>query len=100
MDDREHPRDSRRVRLAADREEKIRAFGPRTYFEGFGDFGVRAGSYRGRWFDEKFQKSADEQTRAERLWDSVRAEEIKSKCLGKTGEISEEKKAATQVSPL
>ena len=42
--------------ILAEREEKIRAFKPRPYFEVFGDFGVKAGRYRGRWFREDFSK--------------------------------------------
>jgi DNA topoisomerase-3 len=86
--------------ILVEREEKIRAFKPRTYFEVFGDFGVTAGSYRGRWFDEKFKKNGDEDARAERLWDKAKADALKSKCEGKPGVIEEEKKPATQVSPL
>lgn len=87
--------------ILAEREEKIRAFQPRTYFEVFGDFGVSAGSYRGRWFDEKFtKKGADEDARAERIWDQATAEAIKAKCEGKIGTIEEEKKPATQAPPL
>ena len=40
--------------ILVEREEKIRAFVPRAYFEVFGDFDVAGGQYRGRWFDEKF----------------------------------------------
>src|SRR5438128_2973198 len=36
--------------ILTEREEKIRAFKSRAFFEVFGDFGVRAGEYRGRWF--------------------------------------------------
>src|SRR5438128_8763844 len=39
--------------ILTEREEKIRAFKSRTYFEVFGDFEVKAGEYRGRWFREK-----------------------------------------------
>ena len=85
--------------ILAEREEKIRAFQPRPYFEVLADFGVAAGSYRGRWFDEKFKKSDDEQGRAERIWDRALAEEIEAKCLGKIGVIEEEKKPTSQASP-
>jgi DNA topoisomerase-3 len=85
--------------ILAEREEKIRAFQPRPYFEVTADFGVAAGTYRGRWFDEKFKKSDDEQGRAERIWDRALAEEIEALCLGKTGTIEEEKKPTTQASP-
>jgi DNA topoisomerase-3 len=85
--------------ILAEREEKIRAFQPRPYFEVLADFGVAAGTYRGRWFDEKFKKSDDEQARAERIWDRALAEEIEAACLGKTGTIEEEKKPTSQASP-
>lgn len=86
--------------ILAEREEKIRAFKPRPYFEVYADFGVAAGNYRGRWFDEKFKKGADEQERAERIWDRPRAEEIVALCEGKPGIVEEEKKPATQAPPL
>jgi DNA topoisomerase-3 len=85
--------------ILVEREEKIRAFKSRTYWEVFGDFGVAAGAYRGRWFDEKFKKGAEEDTRAERIWTRERAEEIEAKCKGKTGAVAEEKKPQTQIPP-
>ena len=86
--------------ILAEREVKIREFKPRAYFEVFGDFGVAAGSYRGRWFDETFKKGADEDARAERIWTKEQADEIAAKCAGKIGIVEEEKKPATQASPL
>lgn len=86
--------------ILAERETKIREFKPRTYFEVFGDFGVAAGSYRGRWLDEKFKKGVEEDAKAERIWDKAQAEAIAAKCAGKTGIIEEEKKPASQASPL
>ncbi len=86
--------------ILAAREEKIRSFKPRQYFEVHGEFGVQAGSYRGRWFDENFSKNQDEDARAERIWNRERAAEIELKCAGKIGQIKEEKKPTTQASPL
>ncbi|MDD5200690.1 MAG: DNA topoisomerase III [Terrimicrobiaceae bacterium] len=86
--------------ILAEREEKIRAFKSRPYFEVHAAFGVEAGGYRGRWFDAKFKKGADEQERAERIWDRSLAEAIEAKCTGKPGFIEEEKKPASQASPL
>ena len=57
--------------ILAEREEKIHDFKPRTFFEIFGDFEVKAGSYRGRWFREDFAKNGEEDARAERIWDSA-----------------------------
>lgn len=85
--------------ILVEREEKIRAFKARQYFEVYGDFGVNAGSYRGRWFDEAFKKGAEEDARAERIWERAQADEIKAKCDGQTGTISEEKKPQTQIAP-
>src|SRR6185503_14349068 len=85
--------------ILAEREERIRKFEPRPYFEVFGDFGVKAGSYRGRWFDPAFKKNGDEDGRAERIWDKAKAEAIVAKCAGKPGTIEEEKKPTSQVSP-
>ena len=82
------------------REEKIRSFKPRLYFEVHADLGVKTGSYRGRWFDEKFKNDGNEDARAERLWSREKADAIEAKCTGKTGEITDEKKSAMQASPL
>src|ERR1700720_1960038 len=54
--------------ILAEREEKIREFKSRPFFEVFGDFEVKAGNYRGRWFKEDFTKDGDEDARAERIW--------------------------------
>jgi DNA topoisomerase-3 len=50
--------------ILAGREEKIRGFKPRPYFEVHAEFGVEAGSYAGRWFDENFKKNGEEDARA------------------------------------
>src|SRR6202011_158804 len=86
--------------ILAEREDKIHAFKPRTYFEVFGDFEVKAGTYRGRWFREDFAKDGDEDARAERTWDRAEAEEVKKRCSGKTGVATEERKPTTQAPPL
>jgi DNA topoisomerase-3 len=58
--------------IMVEREARIRAFVPRDYWEVEGEFQCVAGTYRGRWFDEKFKKADDEHARAERLWDKAR----------------------------
>ena len=91
--------------ILVEREEKIRRFVSRTYWEVIGTFGCAAGEYTGRWFDEKFVKPSngketDEGLRPERIWDQARAETIQAKCLGKPGVVTEETKPTTQLSPL
>jgi DNA topoisomerase III len=85
--------------ILAERENRIREFKPREYFEVFADFVVASGTYRGRWFDGGFKKGGDEEARAERLWERQRAEEIAAKCDGGSGTIEEEKKPASQIAP-
>lgn len=86
--------------ILAEREDKIHHFKARPFFEIFGDFGVKAGEYRGRWFREEFTKDGAEDARPERVWEQAAAEEIKARCLGKTGIATEEKKPTTQAPPL
>ncbi|WP_306476276.1 DNA topoisomerase III [Methyloversatilis sp.] len=83
------------------REEEIRRFKSRDYWEIEGRFGAVAGEYTGRWIDEKFKRpEGDEHARAERVWDEAKARAIQTKCAGKTGTVEEEAKPSTQLSPL
>ena len=87
--------------IVAERELEIRAFVPRTYWEVHGDFDVKAGQYRGRWFREEFKKDPeDEHKKAERLWDLSEAEAIKARCVGKEAVVDETKKPSKSAPPL
>ena len=89
--------------ILVEREEKIKKFVARDYFEVRATFECKAGEYQGRWFDEKFvreKKADDGDLRAERLWDRKRADAIRAKCEGKTGIVEEESKPSSQQSPL
>ncbi len=86
--------------ILVEREQRIRSFEPKTFWELIADFDVQKGSYRGRWFDENFTKDSDEERKADRIWDRPKAEAIQAKVLGKPGEVTEEKKATTQAPPL
>src|SRR5450631_2212480 len=86
--------------ILVEREEKIKKFISRNYWEIRGTFGAEAGEYPGRWFDEKFsKKEGDDQLKQERVWDVSFAEAIKAKCLGKPGIVTEESKPTTSMSP-
>jgi DNA topoisomerase-3 len=86
--------------ILVEREEKIKKFVSRDYWEVHGTFGAKAGEYAGRWFDEKFEKKdGDPDQKAERTWELARAEAIREKCLGKPGVVTEESKPTTQLSP-
>src|SRR5256885_16064169 len=87
--------------ILVEREERIKIFVPKDYWEIHGTFGAKAGEYAGRWFDEAFSKKEGEtDLKPERLWDQQRADAIRAKCLGKPGIVTEESKATTQLSPL
>ncbi|MBL8486898.1 MAG: DNA topoisomerase III [Rhodocyclaceae bacterium] len=86
--------------ILVERENRIRAFVPRDYWEVEGEFKCLAGTYRGRWFDEKFKKSEDEHAKPERLWERAKADAVRKKCLGKPGTAEDESKPKTEACPL
>jgi DNA topoisomerase-3 len=86
--------------ILAAREAEIQAFKPSPYFEVHATFGVTAGDYLGKWIDEAFKRNeANPHGRPERIWDLTAADAVKARCDGKTGTVSEEKKAQSQISP-
>ncbi|MCL2524472.1 MAG: DNA topoisomerase III [Betaproteobacteria bacterium] len=87
--------------IVVERERKIREFTPRAYWEVEAEFAARAGSYKGKWFDENYKgKEEDEHARADRLWEEQRAEAIRAATQGQPGVVSEESKPETRLSPL
>ena len=87
--------------IVVEREERIRKFVPRAYWELEARFAGEKGEYGGRWFDEKFKKKDDdEHATAHRLWDPARAEAIRAACVGQPARAEEETKPSTQLSPL
>jgi len=87
--------------ILVEREERIRAFVARDYWEVHARFTAKAGEYAGRWFDPNWKKDeADAERKAERLWDAARAEAIRAACADQAGRVTEESKPSTQSSPL
>src|SRR5881409_3593308 len=87
--------------ILVEREERIRDFKPRDFWEVLATFRAAGGAYEGRWFDEKFRKPDDDpDVRAERLWEEARARAIAAKCEDEPGTVSEESRPSTQSSPL
>jgi len=89
--------------ILVEREQRIRKFVPRDFWEIIGTFDAAAGQYTGRWFDEKLSKpdrDGDDQLKPERVWDQPKAEGIRDKCLGQPGVVTEESKPTTSLSPL
>lgn len=82
------------------REEQIRKFISKDYWEVRAEFIAAAGIYEGRWFDPKFKKdSAEADQRENRLWSEAAAKSIVAACRGKKGNVKEESKPASQLAP-
>jgi DNA topoisomerase-3 len=82
------------------REEKIKKFVPRDFWEVRADFVCAAGIYEGRWLDRAHKKDeTDPEKRAERLWSKAAAESIVAACRGKQGNVTEESKPTTSMAP-
>ncbi|MEN9794959.1 MAG: hypothetical protein RJA17_1499, partial [Pseudomonadota bacterium] len=86
--------------VVVEREELIRRFQAKSYWEVEAEFAVAAGSYTGKWFNPSFQKQDQEpDARADRLWNEADAAAIVAACRGKSGSVSEESKPSTQAPP-
>src|SRR5690606_9267480 len=86
--------------IVAEREERIRKFVSRDYWEVHGTFVAAAGFYPGRWFDPKFVKDErDPERRDSRLWSQAAAQSIVAACRDQPGRVTEESKPSTQMSP-
>lgn len=86
--------------IVVEREEKIRKFVPRDYWEVRAEFVCAAGVYEGRWLDRTHKKDeTDPEKRPERLWSKAAAESIVAACRGKTGSVTEESRPTTQMAP-
>ncbi|WP_395457024.1 DNA topoisomerase III [Acidovorax delafieldii] len=86
--------------LVVEREEKIRKFISRDYWEIHATFGAEAGEYPAKWFDPKWKKGEDVEMRADRVWSAAEATAIANAVRGKQATVTEESKPTTQASPL
>ncbi|MFZ6798836.1 DNA topoisomerase III [Undibacterium sp. Di24W] len=86
--------------IVVEREEKIKNFVSRDFWEVRAEFVCAAGIYEGRWLDHQFKKDeTDPEKKAERLWSKAAAESIVAACRTKQGNVTEESKPATQMAP-
>jgi DNA topoisomerase III len=86
--------------VVVEREEQIRKFVSRDYWEIHASFAAVAGDYPGKWFDPNWKKTpGDEHAKADRLWDVQRAQAIAHAVRGQPAEVSEESKPTTKASP-
>ena len=82
------------------REEKIRHFVPRDYWEVRATFVAAAGLYEGRWIDPNFKKTGDDQEQKEsRVWTEAAAKSVVAACRNQPGVVTEESKPRIEAAP-
>ena len=82
------------------REEKIRHFVPRDYWEVRATFVAAAGLYEGRWIDQNFKKTGDDQEQKEsRVWTEAAAKSVVAACRNQPGVVTEEAKPRIEAAP-
>jgi DNA topoisomerase-3 len=92
--------------VVVEREEKIRQFVSRDYWEVHATFAAEAGEYAGKWFDPQWRapsdsgEEKDKELRADRLWSEREAQAIVQAVRGKAASVTEESKPTTQASGL
>ncbi|MEY4884652.1 MAG: hypothetical protein RIS34_2506 [Pseudomonadota bacterium] len=97
--------------VVVEREEQIRKFISRDYWEIHATFAAQAGDYPAKWFDPKWKKAAanaaagntdeaDSELKADRVWSQREAQAIADAVRGKSATVTEESKPTTQASPL
>ncbi len=83
------------------REEQIRKFISRDYWEVHAQFDAAAGTYPGKWFNTAWKKDAeDAEKKADRVWTAAEADAIVQAVQGAKATVTEEAKPTTQASPL
>ncbi len=90
--------------VVVEREEKIRKFVSRDYWEIHATFGAEAGPYNAKWFDPKWRKAAanadnaepDAELKADRVWSEREARVIADAVRGQSATVTEESKPTTQ----
>ena len=86
--------------VVVEREEQIRKFISRDYFEIHAEFAAQAGTYAAKWFDPAHKKDADDAEKKEdRLWSQAQAQTIADAVRGQPASVHEEAKPSNKSSP-
>ncbi|MDO8319644.1 DNA topoisomerase III, partial [Rhodoferax sp.] len=95
--------------VVVEREEKIRKFVSRDYWEIHATFAAQAGDYPAKWFDPTWKRAAanaaagndevDAELKADRVWSQREARAIADAVRGQQATVTEESKPTSQVSP-
>ena len=87
--------------VVVEREEQIRKFISRDYWEVHAQFDAAAGTYPGKWFNTAWKKDAEDvEKKADRVWTAAEADAIVKAVKGAKATVTEEAKPTTQASPL
>ena len=87
--------------VVVEREEQIRKFISRDYFEIHATFAAAAGEYAAKWFDPLHKKDPDDaEKKTDRVWSLEKAQAIADAARGQSASVTEESKPTTQASPL
>ncbi len=86
--------------VVVEREEQIRKFVSRDYWEIHASFLAEAGEYPAKWFDPNWKKNPDDaELKADRVWSQREAQAIADAVRGKAATVTEESKPTSQASP-
>ena len=87
--------------VVVEREELIRKFVSRDYWEIHASFHAEAGDYAAKWFNPAHKRDADDaEKKADRVWSQREAQTIADAVRGQQATVTEESKPTTQASPL
>ena len=90
--------------VVVEREEKIRKFISRNYWEIHASFQAQAGEYPAKWFNPTFKKPTgdlvDPEQRADRVWTEAEASAIANAARLQPARVTEESKPTTTASGL
>jgi DNA topoisomerase-3 len=97
--------------VVVEREEKIRKFVSRNYWEVHASFAAEAGEYPGKWFDPQWKKSTananlaegaepDAELKADRVWSETEARSIADAVRGQKASVTEESRPTTQAAGM
>ena len=86
--------------VVVEREEQIRKFISRDYWEIHATFLAEAGEYQAKWIDPKWKKNPDDaEIKVDRVWSEREALAIADAVRGKAATVTEESTPTTQASP-
>ena len=86
--------------VVVEREEQIRRFVSRDYWEVHAQFAAQAGEYSGKWVNPAHKKDPnDAEKKADRLWTLAEAQAVVDAVRGQTATVTEESKPSSKSSP-